>query len=154
MALAVGWQLQDKKHYVLSCDGSDDCGDASDEDDCSKISVLDSYQTEVPPIALSDTAGLSTILFDINITSILELDEVDSVVTAQYTIRTTWRDPQATFRNLRKETYFNTISSKDAAKIWHPKMVFYNTRNKETTGVSSNEIAITQIEILLHFYTV
>ena len=45
-------------------------------------------------------------------------------------------DSRVRYRNLKSYEYLNTLGSTDAAKIWHPKVVFYNTRDMEKTKVS------------------
>ena len=40
------------------------------------------------------------------------------------------------FRNLKREMYLNTVSTEDAAKIWYPQVVFYNTEDMKATKVT------------------
>jgi hypothetical protein len=46
-----------------------------------------------------------------------------------------WRDPRLVFYNLKNETYLNPIGIVDAAKIWQPVVVFYNTKDRDETTV-------------------
>ena len=46
-----------------------------------------------------------------------------------------WMDSRVRYRNLKSYEYLNTLGSTDAAKIWHPKVIFYNTRDMEKTKV-------------------
>ena len=47
-----------------------------------------------------------------------------------------WRDSRVRFRNLKRETYLNTVTPEDAAKIWYPQVVFYNTEEMKATKVT------------------
>ena len=67
----------------------------------------------------------------------LELSEVDAIMTLQYRLSFKWMDSRVRYRNLKSYEYLNTLGSIDAAKIWHPKVVFYNTRDMEKTKVKT-----------------
>ena len=77
---------------------------------------------------------LANIFLSVDITTVLHLDEVESIMTLQYTLTLKWMDGRVTFRNLKSDTFLNTIDTQDASKIWYPKLLFYNTEDKEDTG--------------------
>jgi hypothetical protein len=56
-----------------------------------------------------------------------------------------WKDSRVTFRNLKTESYLNTVGSKDAEKIWYPKVLFYNTENMEETKVKNETPKVKRI---------
>ena len=56
-------------------------------------------------------------------------------MTLQYTLILRWIDSRVTFRNLKAETFVNTIDTYDASKFWYPKLLLYNTVDKEDTKV-------------------
>ena len=116
------------------CDGTNDCPDASDEVNCHKIAVPESYLNEVP-IPPDDGKVLADISLSIDVIRVLELEEVESEMKLQYRLTLRWKDPRVTFRNLKEDTYLNTVGNDDAAKIWYPQVVFYNTKNMEETKV-------------------
>ena len=98
------------------------------------MSVSETYKNEVPaPPMMNDP--LAKIFLSIDITTVLNLDEAESIMTLQFTLTLKWRDSRLTLRNLKQETVLNTIDTKDASKIWYPKLLFYNTVNKEDTQV-------------------
>ena len=66
---------------------------------------------------------------------VIRLEEVESTMTLQYTLLLEWRDTRVTFRNLRQETFLNTMGKEDALKVWYPKVVFYNTEDMAETKV-------------------
>ena len=65
----------------------------------------------------------------------LDLIEVNTEMALQYRLTLRWRDSRLKFRHLKENTYLNTIGREDALKVWHPKVVFYNTKEKEKTKV-------------------
>ena len=117
------------------CNGNIDCHDASDEIDCDKIVVPESYLNEVPPPPM-DGEDLANVFISIEVVKILDLHEVDSAMIMQYKMTLTWRDLRVEFKNLKQETFLNTVGRDDAAKIWYPRIVFYNTRDMEETTVT------------------
>ena len=97
------------------------------------MSVPETYKNEVPAPPMGDDI-LANIFLSVDITTVLHLDEVDSIMTLQYTLTLKWMDSRVTFRNLKYDTFLNTIDTQDASKIWYPKLLFYNTEDKEDTG--------------------
>ena len=105
---------------------------------CDKIIVPDSYLNEVPVPPLTDEP-LAKILLKVEIISVLELIEVDAIMTLQYKLSFKWMDTRISFQNLKGYDFLNTVGSNDARKIWHPKVVFFNNRDMEQTKVWNNK---------------
>ena len=106
------------------------------------MSVPETYKNEVPAPPMGDDI-LANIFLSVDITTVLHLDEVDSIMTLQYTLTLKWMDSRVTFRNLKYDTFLNTIDTRDASKIWYPKLLIYNTEDKEDTGACCQLIKYT-----------
>ena len=76
---------------------------------------------------------MANIFLTIDVIEVLDLIEVESAMVLQYRMTLMWKDQRLKFRNLKEDTFLNTVGREDAAKIWYPKVVFYNTREMEET---------------------
>jgi hypothetical protein len=61
-----------------------------------------------------------------------------------------WRDPRLVFYNLKNETYLNPIGIVDAAKIWQPVVVFYNTKDRDETTVIQASWNLSSLKIVIY----
>ena len=138
--------------YNYRCDGNNNCYDASDELNCEKIMVPKSYLNEAPPPPMDDDI-FAYIFLSINVIEVLDLNEVDAAMVLQFRMTLRWRDSRVKFRNLKKENFLNTVGREDAAKIWYPQVVFYNTREMEETKVKiiCQSLCLTYFEGFFHF---
>ena len=78
---------------------------------------------------------MSDIFLSIDVLKVLNLVEVDESMVLKYRMTLKWRDSRVKFRNLKEETYLNTVGTQEAGKIWYPKVIFYNTKESEETKV-------------------
>ncbi len=101
------------------------------------VQTPESYKNEVPVPPLDGGDTLADIFITVDVISFLELDEVESYMRLQYKLTLKWKDPRITFRNLKNETFLNTLGKEDAGKIWYPQLVKYNTESMEETQVTN-----------------
>ena len=96
--------------------------------------VPESYLNDAPPPPI-DNDMFAYIFLSIEVIEVLDLNEVDAAMGLQFRMTLRWKDSRVDFRNLKGEHFLNTVGRDDAAKIWYPKVTFYNTRGMEETKV-------------------
>ena len=116
------------------CDGKSDCPDKSDEIECKIFTTDVSYLKEVPPTASTLTSSSSTLAqigVSMDILNILDIVEVDNIISLQFQLRLTWKDSRLTMLNLKEDENLNTLTTEFRQRIWIPEVVFHNTQDKE-----------------------
>jgi hypothetical protein len=103
--------------------------------DCDIIQVENSYLLHVPAPPSTFGNNKSEIIMNFDLLSILQISEVLGVISMQFQLEMTWRDPRITFLNLKQNINQNTVGIIDAIKIWYPKVIFFNTKDREETVV-------------------
>ena len=76
--------------------------------------------------------------------SILDLNEVKSLMKIQIQLKVTWTDSRLEFRNV--EQRLNTMSLDQKGKLWLPSLIFKNTNNK-TEALFADDSSNGNIEI-------
>ena len=64
---------------------------------------------------------------------VVEIEEVDHSIHLQFQISLKWKEPRATYQNLKKGTTLNALTVSDKNNIWLPLVVYENTDQKEVT---------------------
>lgn len=129
--------------YFSRCNGNNDCVDASDEINCEKILVPEFYLNESPPPPLVEGTSYTEISLNISVINVLDLNDVNGAMLLQYRLTLLWRDSRLKFRNVKEQQFLNTVHTDESAKVWTPKLVFYNTEEMEETEVTFKKTCIT-----------
>ena len=123
------------KSCTHRCDGQSDCFDASDEANCEIVVAPYFYlKGKAPPPMGNET--LANILFSIEVIEVLDLNEVQHTMEMRYSMVFKWMDSRLKFKNLKHESFLNTLGTEEAVRLWYPKVIFFNTRETDETEVN------------------
>ena len=73
---------------------------------------------------------------EVIIESILDINEVNSLMQIQFEIILSWIDSRLEYVNMKKE--LNLLSCNERSKLWLPSLIFPNTKEKMTTSFTDN----------------
>ena len=79
------------------------------------------------PISLKGIDNKVKVNVSLTIESILDLNEVKSMMKVQIQLKVTWKDSRLEFRNV--EQGHNMIQSAEKRELWLPSFIFNNTNN-------------------------
>ena len=118
----------------LVCDGSSDCEEHEDEENCQDVIVPQTYDTTRPSLDFSKVNGKkvykeSNISVEVTILDVLEVNVKDSLFEVFYEINLMWKDPQLDFDFVKPIIDGNLI--KNTSSIWTPNLVFYHIKDDE-----------------------
>ena len=124
------------------CDGISDCNDKSDEMDCQSITFDATYSNNLPPISLEARRNNKKIPIHIemHISSVLELNEINSWMKLQLKLQMKWIDPRLKFANLKEGEQRNILSPEQKQKLWVPSLIFANNKEKMKAVFGSDSI--------------
>ena len=123
------------------CDGKMDCTDKSDELECHSINFDATYLKNLPPPPLKTKAEGNKTPLNISITveSILDLDEVRSLMKLQLQLEVVWIDPRLEFTYLKRGKDTNSLSLDQKRKLWLPTLIFANNKQKMKATFDDND---------------
>ena len=118
-----------------------DCPDGSDEIECDKIHISKSYLKDVPPIPVFANVekvkpGKVKLNISLTLESILDLDEVKSLMKLKIKLNVTWEDSRLTYIKMHPKQ-LNSITLSQKKSLWLPSLVFDNTN--DVTQVSFDD---------------
>ncbi len=133
------------------CDGNMDCEDKSDEVDCNQIQLDSAYLSNIPAskIEAGSEDDRLPLEMSVDINSILELDEVKSLMKLQLKLSLIWRDQRLVYYDLKKDDNINTLTMSQKAAIWMPELVFYNTKEMSEAlfqNTTSSFVTISRVD--------
>ena len=76
----------------------------------------------------------------VDLLKVLQIDEVAMLYETQYTVNLEWLDPRITFYNLNDNQGLNTLVELEKEKIWTPKLILDNTKQKTRTKTDSESV--------------
>ena len=114
------------------CNGKMDCNDKSDEIDCKSIKFDNAYFKNLPPPPFKTMSNedKTPIWLDMIVLSVLELNEIQSMMKLQLELQAHWIDTRLEFINLKKEQHGNFVSLEEKKKLWLPSLNFANNKKK------------------------
>ena len=120
------------------CNQIYNCRDESDEKGCRIIHLKKEYNKGVLPIR--DLAHSEPVAVKISLVlyKVVAMIESDNSIELKFQISVDWKENRATYHNLKKESYLNTLSLDDINRLWLPLVVFTNTDQLETTRLGEN----------------
>ena len=114
------------------CDQIAQCKDKSDESKC-KLIVMENYNKNIPPFTVNPTTDEITAVsvnISANVIDILKINEVEQAFEVKISLLLTWYDNRLVYHNLKESRMANSPTMKEVEKLWIPRIIFDNTRNK------------------------
>jgi len=111
------------------CDGQPQCGDSTDEIDCSVLELDQSYNKFLSPPSSSPGSRLG-VNVSINIIALGSFDPIQSNYETKFILSLEWLDRRLRFNNLRLPPTANRVDTESTGKLWFPAFVFDNTKDK------------------------
>ena len=123
------------------CDGRSDCVDKSDELNCEVIRLDLSYLKSVPPPAPTmldlDSNEKLKLFLNVTLESVLDINEVGSLIQVQLQVTLSWIDSRVDFVNLKSENG-NVLPDSQKTMLWMPSLLFLNTKERITSFFGDN----------------
>ena len=119
------------------CNNVIDCRDESDEEECKSLVLKRSYNKFSAPI--------TNVTVNISLQDIASIRESENEITLKIAVTLKWTESRATYQNLKDSQAKNTLQRNDIEKLWIPKLIFQNSKEKYDT---TSDISKTKLFIL------
>ncbi|XP_045110501.1 uncharacterized protein LOC123504212 [Portunus trituberculatus] len=116
------------------CDGSNNCPDFSDEDNCRMLVLPHGYRATQPP---SNTQGTRPLLLGsvVRILRITRISDVRRAIDVEMSLDLQWPDPRITYLNLGDTLEWNKLTQDDTKNIWKPRLAFPNVYDGKINSI-------------------
>ena len=94
------------------------------------LKFFQAYLKEYPPLGRE---GSIQVVQDVDIYTILDLDEVAGTFQVQFQLTLKWIDPRLKMHNLKAERLLNMLPEAERTAIWVPVLTMDNTEKKDFT---------------------
>ena len=115
------------------CNGIRDCTDISDEENCKILTIDESkYRKSSYPPPLNDTHSGLELNIGVWITSVDNIDELESVYRIKFQTFVYWNDKRLLFSHLHG---FDGLDSDTAQKVWIPNLLLPQSLGPDHIGL-------------------
>ncbi|XP_063889382.1 uncharacterized protein LOC135116084 isoform X3 [Scylla paramamosain] len=116
------------------CDLRIDCGDQSDEAQCSVVQLPKGYRNTIPPPPTKEGSPLQ-ILFYINIIAFPSIVTQDLTYVSTMSLSLRWKDVRLSYLNLKDDRTLNLLFGEAVESIWTPRVFFSNAQGNIFTNL-------------------
>ena len=113
------------------CDNVLNCRDESDEEGCEILDLRKNYNKFSAPI--------TNVTVNITLEDIESIRESHSEIDLTVSISLNWTDARATYWNLKGNQIQDALQKQHIEKLWIPKLIFQNSKQKHDTTSSLSE---------------
>ncbi|KAG7163887.1 Glutamate-gated chloride channel-like 1 [Homarus americanus] len=111
------------------CDAKDDCGDETDEDNCSILQIPAGYRSFKPPKNTDDPTQPLHPILKLKFLRFLMIEDVQETIHLEFILDISWTDSRLKYQNLRSEMLANQMSVQEVSDIWRPHLQFPNIKD-------------------------
>ncbi|XP_045129533.1 uncharacterized protein LOC123515136 isoform X2 [Portunus trituberculatus] len=116
------------------CDLRIDCGDQSDEAQCSVVQLPQGYRNTIPPPPTQEGSPLQVLIY-INIIAFPSIVTQDLTYVSTMSLSLQWKDVRLSYLNLKDDRTLNLLFGEAVASIWTPRVFFSNAQGNIFTNL-------------------